>query len=183
MESRTRSNLVWGALLILLGAWFLLVQLFPGLGLLFGPNAWPLYIVGVGVVLLVIGALTGVPSMAIPAAIVGGIGGLLYWQNATDQWESWAYAWTLIPGFVGIGTILMGLLEGKWSTMSGGIWLVVLSLIFFAIFSSFFGGPSILGQYWPILLVLLGVLLLLQSFFRRPSQVAVSKDKPSGQSK
>lgn len=81
--------------------------------------------------------------MAVPACIVGGIGGLLLWQNATGEWQSWAYAWTLIPGFVGVGTLLSGLLGGTLRRDFGaGAWRVLISLISFGIFASFLGGPQ-----------------------------------------
>jgi len=129
--------------MILLGAWFLAGQLVPGLQAWF---AWPLTIVGVGVLLLIIGLLTGVPGLAVPACIVGGIGGLLYWQDATGNWESWAYAWALIPGFVGVGGVLAGLLggEGRQAVRGGGT-LILISLILFAIFGSFFGALGLWG--------------------------------------
>ncbi len=38
-----------------------------------------------------------------PSIIVGGIGGILAYQDYTGHWESWSYLWTLIPGFVGLG--------------------------------------------------------------------------------
>lgn len=171
MDRKTRSSVTVGALLILIGILLLLGQLVPGLWAWVGPFSWPLIIVGVGVLLLVIGLLAGEPGMAVPACIVGGIGGLLYWQNSTGNWASWAYAWTLIPGFVGIGVILAGLLGDKpRQNLVGGIWLVLISLVMFAIFASFLGGPAVLGQYWrywPVLLILLGLLSLGQVLFRR----------------
>jgi hypothetical protein len=118
MDRRRRSSLAAGLVLILLGAWFLVAQWVPGLQTWF---SWPLTIVGVGVLLLIIGLLTRVPAMAVPACIVGGIGGLLYWQNATGNWESWAYAWTLIPGFVGVGIVLSGLLGGEIAADPAGL--------------------------------------------------------------
>jgi hypothetical protein len=66
---------------------------------------------------------------------------------------------TLIPGFAGVGTIVAGLLEGNWKTARGGAWSVLISLIMFGIFGSFLGGPAFLGDYWPALLILLGVLV------------------------
>jgi hypothetical protein len=105
--------------------------------------------------------------MAVPACIVGGIGGLLYWQNATGNWESWAYAWTLIPGFVGVGIVLSGLLGGDTQqSVRGGAWLILISLVLFTIFGSFLGGLGLLGPYWPVLLIALGLLVLVRSFFR-----------------
>ncbi len=165
---RRRSSLAFGLILVLLGVWFLALQVVPGLQALLGLDATgPLIIVGIGVVLLLFGILAGIPGMAVPACIVGGIGLLLYWQNATKNWESWAYAWTLIPGFVGVGVILNGLLgHDTRNSLVGGVWLLIISFVLYAVFASFLGGPSILGQYWPVLIIALGVLLLLHSLFR-----------------
>jgi hypothetical protein len=165
MGAKRRSGLAGGVVLILLGALFLAVQLMPGLRLWV---SWPWMIIGVGILLLVIGAVTGVPAMAIPACIVGGIGGLLYYQNATGDWESWSYAWALIPGFVGVGIILSGLLEGRVRhAVRGGGWLVLISVVLFAVFGSFFGALGLAGRYWPALLILLGLLLLVGNLLRR----------------
>lgn len=164
MDRRRRSSLAGGLILILLGAWFLAIQWLPGLQVWF---SWPWIIIGVGAFLLLIGLLTRVPDMAIPACIVGGIGGLLYWQNATGDWGSWAYAWALIPGFVGVGIILSGLLGGKTrqSVREGG-GLIITSLVLFTVFGAFLGGPNLLGDYWPVLLILLGLWTLIRPFFR-----------------
>jgi hypothetical protein len=171
MEDRSRrSALAVGVLLIVLGVLFLAGQLFPELYSWVGELTWPLIIVGVGVFLFILGLLVGAPDMAVPACIVGGIGLLLYWQNSTNDWQSWAYVWTLIPGFAGLGNVLTGILTGNGKTVRGGLWTVLVSIVLFAIFSSIFrpmfGQPTILGQYWPLLLILLGVILLLQAFFR-----------------
>jgi hypothetical protein len=75
-----RSRLVGGILLILLGVWFLLTQIVPGLrswlSIGFG---WPMIVVSVGVLLFFCGLLVGAPAMAVPACVVAGIGTLLYW--------------------------------------------------------------------------------------------------------
>lgn len=166
MNEELRSRAGCGMALVLLGAGLLALRLIPSLGGWVEDNfAWPVFIIGVGIFLLLFGLWVRAPGMAIPAAIVGGIGGLLYWQNATGNWESWAYAWALIPGFVGIGTILMGLLQGgDGDSLRGGAWLVVISLVLFTVFGSFLGGPDLLGPYWPALLILVGLLMLGRSF-------------------
>jgi len=170
MERRTRSNIVGGLLLILLGLLFLAYQFLPQqFTWLRIEITWPLIVVGVGLFLFIFGLLVGAPGMAVPASIVGGIGGLLYWQNLTNNWDSWAYAWTLIPGFVGVGIILTGLLgEGRLrdAIESGGT-LVLISMVLFAIFGSFLGGLALLGNWWPLLLILVGLIVLVRSFFRR----------------
>jgi hypothetical protein len=169
METKKRSNIGVGVLLILIGAIALIYKLFPGLQDLLNLSFdWTFYIIGFGLFLLVLGLLVGAPGMAVPAMIFAGIGGLLYWQNATGNWESWAYAWTLIPGFVGVGVFLSELLEGKVaSAIQGGGWLILFSLIMFLVFSSFLGGPEWIGPYWPVLIILLGVVMLIRVAFRR----------------
>ncbi len=170
MEHRTRSSIVGGLLLILLGLFFLAYQVMPErLAWLQVEIGWPLIVVAVGVGLLVFGLLVGAPGMAIPACIVAGIGLILYWQNATGNYETWSYAWALIPGFVGVGTILNGLLGGGKlrDALEGGFWLILISLVMFAIFGSFLGGLNLFGPYWPALLILLGLIVLVRSFFRR----------------
>jgi hypothetical protein len=170
MEHRTRSSIVGGLLLILLGLFFLAYQVLPEqLAWLRVELGWPLIVVAVGAGLLVFGLLVGAPGMAIPACIVAGIGLILYWQNATGNYETWSFAWTLIPGFVGVGTILNGLLGGGKlrDALEGGFWLILISLVMFAIFGSFLGGLNLFGPYWPALLILLGLIVLVRSFFRR----------------
>lgn len=168
MEQGRRSSIAVALVLILIGGWFLAVQLMPSLWeWAYGHYTWPLPIIGIGALLLVIGLVFWLPGMAIPACIVGGIGGLLYWQNTTGNWDSWAYAWSLIPGFVGVGIVLVGLLERRGSTVRGGIWLCLISLILFVVFGSFLGGLGIIGSYWPVLLIAGGMVLLGRALFGR----------------
>lgn len=168
MDQRRKSGLVAGLVLIVIGAALLAARFIPGLRE-FGLQ-WPVIIIGVGLFLFLLGLVTRTPGLAIPACIVGGIGGLLYWQTLTHRWESWSYAWALIPGFVGVGMIVAGLLEAKGKRaelVRGGGTLVVISLVLFVIFGSFLGGFWRLGQYWPLLLVALGLFLLVQPFLFR----------------
>lgn len=157
-----------GLVLILLGVVFLAAQWIPGLHYwVSAERSWPLIIIGVAAMLALIGLVTGNTDMAVPTFIVGGIGGLLYWQNLTGNWGSWAWAWTFIPGFVGVGLLVAALLRGLQgrpmsSMLSGGIWNVFSSLVLFAIFGSFLGGPDWLTRYWPVGIVLLGVWVLVR---------------------
>ncbi len=167
MDRRRSSGIVVAVALILLGMWFLAVQFVPALeAVAGGPLGWPLIIVGVGLLLLVVGVATGATGLAVPACIVGGVGGLLYWQNATGRWESWAYTWTLIPGFAGVGLTLAGLFRARWRQVWAGAWQVFVSLVLFAVFASFLGGYDLFGPYWPAALIALGLLLMLRAIVR-----------------
>lgn len=73
----------------------------------------------------------------------------------------------LIPGFVGVGIILNGVLSGKVrSAITGGGWLIMISLIMFFVFGSFLGGMAVFGAYWPVLLIILGVFVLVRPLIR-----------------
>jgi hypothetical protein len=168
MNPENRSRFIVGILLILIGGWFLVARFVPQLRDAFEIDfAWPLIVVFVGLGLLVMGLLLNAPGMSVPACIVAGIGGLLYWQNATGNWASWSYTWTLIPGFVGIGIILNGIFEGKFKRpFWEGSQLILISLFLFLIFASFLGGFNWLGGYWPILLIVWGLLLMVRPLLK-----------------
>jgi len=172
MKREHRGGLAAGLVLILLGMLFLVVQIVPELqaSITF---SWPLIIVGVGVVLLILAALARTPGLTVPACVVGGVGAILTWQNSTGNWDSWAYAWTLIPGFVGLGVILNGLLGGEdiRQAVSAGFWSILISLGLFVIFGSLFGALEIKGRYWPLLLIALGLLVFVKEAGHRGSIV------------
>ncbi len=163
-----RGNIAAALTLIGIGAWFLALEIVPTLkGFAYGAQTWPLPIIGIGLFLALIALLSWTPGLFVPASIVSGVGALLWWQNTTQNWDSWAYAWALIPGFVGIGMILAGILERNPGTLKAGGWMIFNSLILFAIFGSFLGGGEIVARYWPVLLILFGLMLLIQGVRRR----------------
>lgn len=179
MNKQGRSAAIGGGLLILLGAILLLLQISPGLRETLQIQwSWPVIVIAVGLGLFVMGLLTGTPAMAIPACIVAGIGGILYYQAATGDWLSWAYAWALIPGFVGVGMILASILgQGGSEQAWKGAEAILTSLVMFLIFGALFGGLTMLGAYWPLLLVLVGAVQLVRRVLR-PFPLAPSGPEP-----
>lgn len=170
---RERSSLILGILLILFGGWLVVTRQVPALQNWLEDNfTWPMWTIGAGLLVLLIGLITGAPGLAVPASIIAGIGGILFYQNETGEFGSWAYMWTLIPGFVGIGTLLAGLLgEDTRANIARGLNLVAISTVLFLVFGSFFGGLNILGEYGAaILLIVLGVYVLARGFVRRGGQ-------------
>jgi len=172
VEKGRGATLVVGLMFILLGVFFLVMQLVPGLRGWLDPGFWwPLAIVAVGVLLLLLGVVTSAPALVVPACIFAGIGALLFWQNATGRWGTWAYAWTLIPGFVGVGLFLLGLVSSKErQSIAAGLWLMFISGVMFLVFGSLFGGFRgpwrQLAAYWPLLLIAGGLLTLLEVVLR-----------------
>jgi hypothetical protein len=174
MDKRNRTQLVLGILLILVAGWLIATRANPALAryLQLPVFEWPMWVVLSGAILLVIGLLTGAPGMAVPACIVAGIGGILYYQNFTGNWESWSYMWTLIPGFVGVGELLAGVLGQEFKpSVRKGLNAILTSAILFAIFGTFFHAWTIFGVnsvYAPIALLFLGgIWLIVRGLLRR----------------
>jgi hypothetical protein len=164
MDQRSKSGIVVGALFILLGVFFLVTRFVPDI---FDVLSWPFVVIGVGVVFAVVSLITWTPGLMVPACIIGGIGGILYWQNASGAWWTWSYAWTLIPGFVGVGVAMNELLEGRplRALVEGG-WPILVSLLLFFLFGSFLGGLPWRGPWWAIVLIIMGVLIILRPLIR-----------------
>ena len=170
-----KGNITGGLILILLGAWFLAVQFVPQLKD-WAEGNWALTIIGIGAIFLLASILNNIPGLSIPAFIIGGIGGLLYYQNVTGDWDSWAYAWSLIPGFVGLGLLFFSLQSKDKGTLKAGSILLFISAVLFFIFGSFLGGPKQITQYWPLLLIVAGLWSMNRSLFRnRKKKVVVDK--------
>ena len=165
---RNRSQLIFGVLLLLLGGWLIASQQVPALQAWTKNFVWPMYVIGAGILILLIGMISGQPGTAVPACIVAGIGGILYYQNATTDWGSWSFMWTLIPGFVGVGTILAALLGDENSRYAHGFNLLVISAALFLVFATIFGGLELLGPYGaPAILIFLGLYILVRGLRRR----------------
>lgn len=167
---QNRSNLFLGFLLILIGGWLIVTRQVPSVQNWLDENfIWPMWVIGAGALVFLIGLVTGNPGMAIPASIIAGVGGILYYQEVNNDFGSWSYMWTLITGFVGVGEIVAGLLgEHTRRNLSRGLRNLVISAVLFLAFGTFLGGLKILGEYGaPILIILLGVYVLARGFTRR----------------
>ena len=169
MNRQGRTQLALGIILILLGAWFLADKSVPAFHALFNKYTefpFNMFLIGGGI--FIVGLALGQPGMSVPAAIVAGIGGIFYYQDMTESYASWSYMWTLIPGFVGVGSVLTGLLgENTAHNLKRGLNMMVVSVVLFLVFASFFGGLELLGNYGPaILLILLGVWVLGSGLYR-----------------
>jgi len=78
--------------------------------------------------------------------------------------------WTLIPGFVGVGVIIAGLLDRERPRFeSGGLILMAISamgfLIFGSAFGALFGYEFEFGMLWPLFLIGIGVITLISAIF------------------
>lgn len=160
-----RKGLVSGIMLILLGGFFLAAQLMPDI---FGYVFWPFILVGIGGVFMLFALLTRTGGLAVPGSILLGLGGIFYYQATTNDWASWSYMWALIPGFVGLGVIIAGLLSrGGPRFDSGGLVLIAISAMGFLLFGGIFGLNLDVSTLWPIFLIGIGLITLFSALFRK----------------
>lgn len=158
-----KNGVIGGVILILLGVLFLAREIAPQY---FEFWEWPFIIIGLGGIFLLWAILSGTGGLAVPGSILAGIGGILYYQELTGDWQSWAYIWSLIPGFVGIGVIISGIIDRNYKeAFSGGLILMLISGVLFFVFGQAFGLESQVTQYWPALLIILGVIALVRALF------------------
>jgi hypothetical protein len=177
MEDREKvapPSLVIGLLLIAVGLLLIAGRL---LGIRLGAYLWPLFILAPGATLLLIGLLSKGP-LAEPLVMVGSIastiGSLLFYQNATGHWQSWAYAWALVaPTSIGVGLLIYGALHGRRDLVKSGTDLATIGLALFAGFAAFFelvigiSGFGLGNLLWPILLIGVGALFLLRALLQQ----------------
>jgi hypothetical protein len=147
-RSGLRQSTIVGGLLVLVGIILLLGQ-FVHLDL--GRDGWPFFVIVPGVALLVVAlASRGVigEGLAIAGSTVTVSGLILLYQNATDHFESWSYAWALVfPGAVGSGMILYGLAAGRPGNVRAGSRLVAIGVVLFLLGAAFFEGVLGIGGY------------------------------------
>src|SRR5213080_3873286 len=166
-----RPSMVLGGLLILIGA-ILLIGQFVRVDI--GHYGWPFFLIAPGVLLIVV-ALTARGAVSEGLAIAGSIiavsGLILLYQNSTDHFESWAYAWALVfPGSIGLGMILYGLTAGRPGNVRAGTRLVGIAGVLFLLGAAFFEGVIGIGGYQldrtagvavGALIIVLGALMLI----------------------
>lgn len=173
METTNRGAVVVGLLLIGSGALFLLVNLLPGLEL---GKMWPGIFFAIAMALLLPPWIlpthrTALAGFLIPGVILLVLGLILTYQVITGDWESWAYAWALIPASVGAGLWVAARL-GYWGQGAAtvGLWLLGGGLVGFVVFAGFLGGDSPLARGAPAALIVLGLAITGTALIRRPKE-------------
>jgi hypothetical protein len=136
-----------------------------------GVIGWPSILWGMGLLFFLAAPVSGIAPLVIPGAILGGLGLLLQVQLSYNAWSSWAYAWALLPAFVAIGLLLAFLRSRTMRVVS--LSMLAWSMAMFIIFAIFFAADGALLPFWPVILILAGLIVLVQSLLlRRPRQHA-----------
>lgn len=161
-----RARMALAVLLIAAGAILLALRL---LGWSISGFLWPFFVIIPGVALLAVGlAANGRPSRfpAVAGAIVTTTGMLLLVQSLTDYFQSWAYAWALLPASAGAALIAAGRRDGDAATAATGWRLLQWGIVLFALMGLLFealifnGGWLDASLVLPLILIAAGVLVL-----------------------
>ena len=135
---RNVGALAIGLGLIALGVLFLL-------GAVFQINVWgalwPFFIIVPGLLFFVAMVSIGKPGapLAVPGSIVTTVGLILFFQNVTGLWATWAYAWALVfPTAVGIGVAIAGLWSDDQRAVRAGAVMAGVGLVILLFFAFFF---------------------------------------------
>jgi hypothetical protein len=141
-----------------------------------GGSGWTLFVIVPGLALLVAAAFLrdGIAlTTTVAGAVVTTVGALLLYQDQTAHYESWAYAWALIPGSVGVALAVHGLRFRRSDLVSVGTRMIavfgVLLLVGAWFFETIFRtnrAPFDLGDNWPIVLIALGGVLFIGGLLR-----------------
>jgi len=141
-----------------------------------GGSGWTLFVIVPGVALLIAAVFLGEKTAliaTIAGAVLTTVGGLLLYQDQTAHYESWDYAWALIPGSVGAALAVHGLRFKRSDLVTVGTRMVagfgVLLLVGAWFFETIFRtnqAPFDLGDNWPIALIALGGVLFIAGLLR-----------------
>jgi hypothetical protein len=161
-----KTTLFIGIILVLLGILLAAMQIYPALN---DYIQWPMILIGLGLLFLVAMVLSGNGDFAIPGLVNAGLGGIFLYQMMNNDWASWSFVWPLIPGFVGLGILLANLVNRE-RVDRGGIILVFASGVGFAAFYAAYHYENIsVDMLWPLALILVGVIVVVQALSRNRS--------------
>ena len=154
LAAMTRTiELLLGLTLLLIGVLVLasewLGTWFTGLGISRDVlDWWPILVIGLAL-FFVMPALFGGhqrrrlrAGMAIPGAVLGGIGVSLLYTSLADRWSAWFYLWTVIPFSMGIGMYAAGWIADLPAFKWIGSGLALGALVAYLAFATAFGGEA-----------------------------------------
>jgi hypothetical protein len=131
---------------------------------------WPGFILGPGLLLLwpayrsTAEEPSSVAFLAIPGALLMALAALFFVMNLSGHWESWAYAWTLLPAAVVAGLMYARRFDRSSRVHESGYRIIralVLAFMALAVFFELFVFRG-LGAWWPVLLIGAGFYLFVK---------------------
>jgi uncharacterized membrane protein HdeD (DUF308 family) len=198
-DQHERNTRALGLLLLAVGAWTLISRF-----LHFDLESWlwPFWVIVPGGLIIALGFRDrnhGNEGLVTFGSIVAMTGIILFVQNLTGQWQSWAYAWALLfPGAIGLGQYLWGKHANDTASVRRGEKTMQTAFVLFVAFGLFFELVLGIGGFHlgvtgrivvPVLLIAGGATLYVTSmtgdrgqtpteFPQPPVQQTPSQDEP-----
>ncbi len=169
VSSNKWGNMIGGLIVIAIGVWFLLGSLgvnLPSIGRL-----WPIF-PALGGLAFLVAYYMGSENDA--GFLIPGVGGFLtgifffFFTFGVFEWAEMGRLWPIFPLIGGIAFVAVWLADGRKEfgylvPAGGGLGVGIIGLIFT------FGGIN-LANYWPVILIVIGLGILAQNFFGKGSQ-------------
>jgi hypothetical protein len=174
---RGEAPVIIGSALVIIGIVILFLrQAGMDIEALIDGENWPLLVIVPGLVLLVSAFLVAPQQglgLTIAGAVVTSVGLILLYQQSTSHWESWAYAWALIPTAIGVAMAGYGAVRGQRDVVPTGLRMAAIGAVMFVAGFWFFEtifesgrAPIDLWSWWPAILIGAGVLMVATTLLR-----------------
>lgn len=167
MVERRRGSWVGGLVLIILGAIFLINQLNPDL-----ISGW-IFLTGLALIFLAAYVSTRQYGFLIPGCIFLGLGVPVALMDNKVIADSTGQGGLVVVG-LGLGFVAIWLIDTLVARGRPGAWWplipgVILLLVGASILAENQGWLASIGQWWPLIFIIIGVWILLDRLLRRPS--------------
>jgi hypothetical protein len=187
-EQHERNTRALGLLLLGVGAWILIARF---IHIDVGSWLWPFWVIVPGGLIIALGfrdTHRSSKGLVTFGSIIAVTGIILFAQNITGQWQSWAYAWALLfPGSIGLGQYLWGKRAGNETEVHSGEKTMQIAAVLFVAFGLFFEVVLGIGGFHPdmasrivvpVLLIAGGAALYIMSMNGGRKQVSPPQSRP-----
>jgi hypothetical protein len=143
--------------------------------------AWPLEVIGLALGFALAAIFMRVAALAIPAMIIGVNGLMLVFCNLTGLWSAWAILWPIEPLAIGLGLLVVGILNRSSGARLAGLILTGIAGagFFIASFISILNG-TLLRFAAPGMLILSGLILVSAQWLKRVDSSSENAPEPVG---
>jgi hypothetical protein len=174
-----KTSLLFGVTLILLGLLALtgnLLMRAVGEGVLLGLRAWPIFVVGVGLLFclppFIFSKVRGLSGLFIPGLPILTTGAILFFVSTSGNWHIWATLWPLEVISVALAFVLMGIfLKIPWLMIPASIIGMTGLVLQFCAVTGWWSAWAVL---WTVEPFAVGLPLLLIGMFHKIEGVKVA---------
>ena len=144
-----------GVPLLVTGSILLLASVFGAWGI--WSWLWPMELLALAIGFLAAALYMREVGLVIPATIIGVNGVLFQFCAITGLWSWWSVLWTAEPASIGLGLLIMGLVQHSRTLTRVGIGWCAAAVACFLLMVTILAGGGLLRLFPPALLILAGM--------------------------